>query len=140
MVDCLKSVDEIVRDYEKYLSHHSGFVPTHKENDKITIKLSAGTISLHRKNGRFEYGKVRGALKIKSMQFRIIEELLCNKYHMASYEYLLGDRNNKVARREIQGEVKNLKKALGILPKKTRVNADIIMNMSTLGYQLDAAT
>lgn len=93
------------------------------------------------KDGTFIYFKNTGRFNISSKEYKLIKYLYDNKNSVLTYEDLTQKIFSKSAtissKRELADYIKKVKEKLGILPKKTNSQKDIIINHKNHGYSLN---
>jgi len=101
------------------------------------LLLKSGKLSINKNTGLIQLNKVINILNPKSDEFHIIYTLFRNKNNQATYQELLGDKINNIANKQsLACSVRDVKRALGILPADKSKNIDIIENIKKIGYRL----
>lgn len=102
----------------------------------IRISVYGGTLIVNESTGFVKLNKVGDILNLAGQEFRAILTLAKNDGHQATYTELIGGNDTKNKRRTLGFSLRNLKETLGILPKKSAKNKDIIGNIKKYGYRL----
>lgn len=102
----------------------------------LEIQTVSGTLKLNENTGSLSLSDVSGKTNPSSQEYKILSALMSNDDNQATYSELLNGNTSKVNIRNLGFTVRNLKKILGILPKKTRGNHDIFKNIKNYGYKL----
>lgn len=110
--------------------------PKEIDKDIITIKLTDGTLSINKYTGLISLNNVEKTLNQSSQEFKTILKLATNKNYQATFGELLGTNASKSGKRNLSFTIRNIKKALGILPRKKSKNKDVIKNIKRIGYKL----
>jgi hypothetical protein len=109
---------------------------TPSTDDEIVIQTQYGPITLNKRTGSIEYGKVKNTLNPTSKEYGVLLKLMTSKDCQASYAELIGGPVTKDSKRSLSFVIRNLKKVLGILPARSAVNEDVIDNVKHLAYKL----
>lgn len=102
----------------------------------LSIRLRNGTLSIRKDTGWVKLNDVEKDLNPEGQDFKVLFKLVTNKNHIATYKDLIGNTPTKTNKRLLSFVLRNLKEALGILPKKTAKNQEIIANIKGRGYKL----
>jgi len=108
----------------------------HKDKQMLEVSVLSGKLEINENTGFVKLNKIGNTLNIKGGEFKVILTLVKNKDHQATYTQLIEGGDIKTKRRPLGFTVRNLKRALGILPKKRSKNKDIIQNIRSVGYKL----
>lgn len=107
------------------------------EDNTLKVKVVGGHwLTLNRHTGRVCLNKHTNDLNPESQEFKNLLRLMENKNHQITYKEILGETISKANKRNLAFVVRNLKEALGILPKKGAKNKDCIKNTKGHGYKL----
>ena len=98
--------------------------------------MASGTFYINADTGLIRLNKVEKTLNITGKEFRVILTLANNDNNQATYSELINGEDTKSKKRSLAFAIRNLKKYLGILPKKRSKNKDIIKNIKKYGYKL----
>lgn len=109
---------------------------TKKEASGLETKVLGGLLVVIEDTGFVGLNKAGKVLNPRSQEFKVLKVLMDSKNHQATYSQLLGKEDTKSKRRTLGFVIRNLKEALGILPKKKAKNKDIIQNIKGHGYKL----
>jgi DNA-binding response OmpR family regulator len=107
-----------------------------QSSDFLLVQLAKQRLEANYNTGTVKLNKFSRRLNPESQEFKILIKLMTSKDHKATYEELLGDNPTKNSKRNLTFSIRNLKKALGILPEKDAPNQDIIKNIKKHGYML----
>ena len=122
---------------DEYHENESPTITPEKINkDIITIKLTNGTLVINKHTGLVALNNVKKTLNPSGQEFKVILKLATNKNYQATFNELLGTNVSKPAKRNLTFTVRNIKKALEILPRKNSKNKDCIKNIRGYGYKL----
>jgi hypothetical protein len=124
--------DEVYKKYQELNEGLSG----KNINDLIIIELKSGKLSLNKNTGEVKLNNIKNNLNPTSEEFKFLLRLMENKDYIATYKELISTTPTKTNKRNLAFIVRNLKKALGILPQKKSKNKDIIKNIKGHGYML----
>ena len=102
----------------------------------LKIPVASGTFYINADTGLIRLNKVEKTLNITGKEFRVILTLANNDNNQATYSELINGEDTKSKKRSLAFAIRNLKKYLGILPKKRSKNKDIIKNIKKYGYKL----
>ena len=110
-------------------------VPADKDIEKLSLKN--GELIFNKNTGYIRLNNTEYTFNPKSNEYRIIKILIKNKDNQATYDELLGGKINTTAnRRGVNFNIRNIKKAIGILPENNPKNIDIFDNIKGFGYKL----
>lgn len=106
------------------------------ESDTLRVKLENFLLTLNKNTGSICLNNFKGSLNPASQEFEILLKLMTGKDYQATYQNLLGESVSKLNKRNLSFTIRNLKKALGILPAKKAKNKNCIKNIKLYGYRL----
>lgn len=106
------------------------------KHSSLEVKVLGGVLIFNKDTGFVGLNKTGKQINIKGQEFNFLKVLLESKDYRASYDDFLGKNAPKTKRRALGFSVRNLKKAIGILPKKKSKNKDIIRAVKNYGYEL----
>ena len=109
---------------------------TKSKNGDIKIKTKFGFLFINNKNGVVKLNNIESELNPTSEEFKVLLKISTLENHIATYEDLLGKNSSKTMKRNLTFVIRNIKKTLGILPKKKAKNKDCIKNIKGHGYRL----
>lgn len=102
----------------------------------IEISVYGGTLIVDEGTGFVELNKVGDTLNLAGKEFKVILTLVKGGNHQAKYSELVSGDDNVSNRALLVGTIRDLKETLGILPKKSSKNKDIIQNIKKYGYKI----
>lgn len=141
-----------VKKFEKALYNYTGKTNPSSDREKIFLPKSRhpakdivhGKLRFNESTGDFQLGKVRGTLSPDTQEYKLILKLLTSESCQAKSVDLLReiypdqlDKFGKTYDLKLGYLLRNVKKRMGILPKKRAKNIDIFENLKKWkGYRL----
>ena len=127
-------VQKLVERETQYQSKNDG------DNDKDVVKVQtkAGLLTFNKNTGYAKLGnfEAKENLNPQGQAAKALLKLMTGKNYQATYKDFLGDNVSKVSKRSLGFVIRNLKKTLGVLPKKKAKNKNCIKNIKSCGYKL----
>lgn len=157
LVNAFSEIDEIIDEYRKEKADHSKkFLVTAEAKAKqlkeglreasrkekvdhpneIILDLKAGKLTLNKSTGFMRLNRTEKYFSPERKEFQILVKLAEAHDHQATYQELLGHEPSKTSKMALSHNIKNIKKALGILGKGKSQNKNIIDNQKNYGYRL----
>lgn len=106
------------------------------QNDVMSITLKDSKLIINKHTGKIKLNDIGNILNPESQEFKTLTKLAGSRHYMATYDDLIKGIPNKTDKRNLGFVIRNIKNALGILPKKTAKNKDIFRNVKKYGYRL----
>lgn len=125
---------------DKMRKHYNGDDFTENKkilNNCLIVKFKKNKLTINKNTGIVILNKFESKMNPGSQEFNILIKLAGSQDYKATYEDLLGNSPTKVNKRNLSFTIRNIKKCLGILPRKSAKNKDIIKNIKKHGYTFD---
>jgi hypothetical protein len=109
-----------------------------KKNSAISVRLKSGLLKFNKKTGFTKLNNIETTFHPSGQECKVLAILSSDEDYRATFAELLGQEKatKESEKRKLTFVIRNLKKALGILPKRKAKNKDIIKSVKGVGYRL----